>query len=58
MDILIEQLNVKLHQWQPDVSQQVRQSIKEIIELADCDALDILCSRSVEQEVLNILEGE
>ena len=32
MDILIEQLNVKLHQWQPDVSQQVRQSIKEIIE--------------------------
>ncbi|MCJ8282167.1 MAG: hypothetical protein MJK14_20615 [Rivularia sp. ALOHA_DT_140] len=42
MDILIEQLNVKLRQWQPDIAQQVRQSIEEIIKLADCDALDIL----------------
>ncbi|MDY6902121.1 MAG: hypothetical protein SWZ49_29220 [Cyanobacteriota bacterium] len=63
MDTLIEQLNVKLRQWQPDIAQQVRQSIKEIIELADCDALDISrsakpCgySRTVEQEVLDILD--
>jgi hypothetical protein len=56
MDTLIEQLNVKLRQWQPDIAQQVRQSIKEIIELADCDALDISRSRTVEQEVLDILD--
>ncbi|MGB3640568.1 MAG: hypothetical protein WBA39_23785 [Rivularia sp. (in: cyanobacteria)] len=67
MDTLIEQLNVKLRQWQPDIAQQVRQSIKEIIELADCDALDIsrlpkgrhfVPSRTVEQEVLDILDSE
>ena len=56
MDTLIEQLNVKLRQWQPDIAQQVRQSIKEIIELADRDALDISRSRTVEQEVLDILD--
>jgi hypothetical protein len=30
--------------------------VAEIIELADNDALDICCSRNVEQEVLNILD--
>lgn len=35
---------------------EVRQCILEIIELADCDALDILQSRTVEQEVLDILD--
>jgi hypothetical protein len=56
MDALIEKLNTKLVQWQPAVAEQVRQSILEIIELADCDALDILRSRTVEQEVLDILD--
>lgn len=56
MDALIEQLQVKLRQWEPDVAEQVRQSIAEIIELADRDVFDILRSRTVEQEVLDILD--
>jgi len=56
MDALIQQLNTKLHQWQPDIAEQVRQYIVEIIELADQDALDILRSRVVEQEVLELID--
>jgi hypothetical protein len=56
MDSLVEQLNQKLHQWEPDVAALVRQQIEEIIELADLDALDILRSRLVEQEVLDLLD--
>ena len=56
MDSLIEQLNLKLLQWQPEIAQQVRQSVTEIIELADQGVLDISRSRSVEQEVLDLLD--
>lgn len=56
MDALVEKLDTKLRQWQPDVAEQVRQCIAEIIEMADHDALDILRSRSVEQEVLDLLD--
>ena len=56
MDTLVETLNVKLARWQPDVAELVRQFILEIIDLADRDALDILRSRSVEQEVLDLLD--
>ena len=56
MDALIEKLNTKLGQWQPDVAEQMRECIAEIIQLADCDTLDIMLSRIVEQEVLDILD--
>ena len=56
MDTLAETLNVKLARWQPDVAELVRQFIVEIIDLADQDALDILRSRFVEQEVLDLLD--
>jgi hypothetical protein len=56
MDSLVEQLNEKLHQWQPDVAALVRQQIEEIIELADRNALDLLRARVVEQEVLDLLD--
>ena len=56
MDTLAEKLNTKLQEWQPDTVNQVRQSIAEIIDLADQDALDILSSRTVEQEVLDLLD--
>lgn len=55
MDALIQELDIKLHQWQPHVVKQVRQCLVEIIELADQDALDILRSRVVEQEVLDLI---
>lgn len=54
MDTLAEKLNTKLQEWQPDTVNQVRQLIAEIIDLADQDALDILRSRTVEQEVLDL----
>ncbi|MEH1912710.1 MAG: hypothetical protein V7L05_33895 [Nostoc sp.] len=56
MDILVQELDTKLRQWQPDIAQQVRQCLAEIIELADQDALDILRSRVVEQEVLDLID--
>lgn len=56
MDALLEKLDAKLRQWKPDVTEQVRQWVAEIIEMADQDALDILRSRVVEQEVLNLLD--
>ena len=56
MDTLAEKLNTKLQEWQPDTVNQVRQLIAEIIDLADQDALDILRSRTVEQEVLDLLD--
>jgi len=56
MDILAEKLNAKLQEWQPDTVEEVRQLITEIIDLADQGILDILRSRSVEQEVLDLLD--
>jgi hypothetical protein len=56
MDTLAERLNEKLRQWKPEVAKQVRQRIAEIIELADQDALDVMRSRAVEQEVLDLLD--
>ncbi|BAZ79764.1 MAG: hypothetical protein ACKO9R_19580 [Dolichospermum sp.] len=56
MDALIEELNTKLNYWQPAVADQVRRCILEIIEMADQDVLDILRTRTVEQEVLDLLD--
>jgi hypothetical protein len=55
MDALVQELDIKLRQWQPDTAEQVRQCLAEIIELADQDALDILRSRVVEQDVLELI---
>ncbi|WP_178381578.1 hypothetical protein [[Phormidium ambiguum] IAM M-71] len=56
MDALIQELNMKLRQWQPDIAALVGQYLTEIIELADQDALDLVRSRIVEQEVLNLID--
>ncbi len=57
MDALVTKLDTKLHEWKPDIATQVKQRISEIIDLADQDTLDVMRSRSVEQEVLDILDG-
>ena len=57
MDALAERLDTKLRQWRPETADQVRQRIVEIIELADHNALDLLRSRAVEQEVLDLLDA-
>ncbi|NCR91100.1 MAG: hypothetical protein GPJ07_00425 [Microcystis aeruginosa G13-07] len=54
MDALIQELEIKLRQWQPATVEQVRRYLVEIIELADQDALELLRSRLVEQEVLDL----
>ena len=56
MDMLAERLDAKLREWKPNVAAEVRERILEIIDLADRDALDIMRSRVVEQEVLDILD--
>lgn len=56
MDALAETLDARLRQWRPDTAEQVRQRVSEIIEAADQDALFIIRSRTVEQEVLDLLD--
>lgn len=55
MDFLAERLDAKLREWKPEVAGQVRRRVAEIIELADQDILDVMRSRTVEQEVLDLL---
>jgi hypothetical protein len=56
MDILAEQLDTKLREWKPDVAKQVRQRVTEIIHLAEQDVLDVMPSRVIQQEVLELLD--
>jgi hypothetical protein len=51
---LPETLNARLGQWKPEMAEQVRERLAELIELADQDVLDQLRSRAREQEVLDI----
>ncbi len=50
-----EKLQNKLKQWEPEKAMHVEKLIDEIIMLADQDCLDLLRSRAVEQQVLDIL---
>jgi hypothetical protein len=56
MDLLAERLDRKLREWSPETAEQVRSQVVEIIELADQGLLDIVRSRQVEQEVLDLLD--
>jgi len=56
MDALGEKLDHKLRELQPNIAARVREQVAEIIELADAEALDIMQSRAVEQEVLNLID--
>ncbi len=57
MDALAERLDSKLREWKPETADLARQRIAEIIEVTDQDALDILRSRFVEQETLDLIDG-
>lgn len=56
MDAIVERLDAKLSQWKPEVSAEVRALISEVIDAADEDAVDLMRSRAVEQEVLDSLD--
>jgi hypothetical protein len=57
MDALTEKLGIKLQEWKPEISDRVRQYISEIIDLADRDVLNSLPSRTVEQDVLDLIDS-
>ncbi len=56
--MIAEKLDSKLAVWSPDTVSQVERLVEEIIEMADNDALDLLRSRAVEQEVLDVLDED
>ena len=56
MDALAEKLDTKLRTWKPDTAAEVRDRVAEVIELADEGGLDLMRSRAVEQDVLDILD--
>jgi hypothetical protein len=53
---IAEKLNTKLNQWPVETAKKVEKLIAEIIELADNDALNLVRSREIEQEVLDIID--
>jgi hypothetical protein len=57
MDALAEQLDAKLRVWTPETAAQVRQQVADIMALADQEVLDVMRSRAVEQEVLDLLDA-
>lgn len=56
MDAIAEKLDTKLGTWKPEISKEVRSLVSQVIDAADNDALDIMRSRAVEQEVLDQLD--
>ncbi len=56
MDSLAEKLDTKLSKWKPEVSEEVRARVSEVIDAADNGALDLLRSRGVEQAVLDHID--
>jgi len=57
MTAIAKKLDARLTHWAPETAKKVAQLVAEIIELADNDALDLIRSRKVEQEVLDIIDG-
>ncbi len=56
MDALAAKLDSKLREWKPETAEEVRALIDEIMSLADTDSLDLMRSRAIEQEVLDLLD--
>ena len=56
MTAIAKELDEKLQKWTPETAQQVESLVAEIIRLAGADALELMRSRAVEQEVLDLLD--
>ena len=56
MDAIAEKLDTKLSKWKPEISREVRLLVSQVIDASDNDALDLMRSRAVEQEVLDQLD--
>jgi hypothetical protein len=46
-----------MSRWKPETAKKVEKLVAEFIELTDSNALDIVRSREVKQEILDILDG-
>ena len=57
MEAIVQTLETKLHEWEPETSQKVSALVAEIITWADDGALDLARARAVEQEVLDVLDA-
>jgi hypothetical protein len=57
MKPIAQRLDERLKQWDSQVAKEVELRVAEIIEMADRDALDVMCSRELEQQTLDILDG-
>ena len=57
MTAIAKKLDARLNRWTPETAKKAKQLVAEMIELADHDALDLVRSRKVEQEVLDIFDG-
>ncbi len=53
MDAIAEKLDTRLHEWKPEIPDEVGALVAEMIDWADTDTLDLIGSRAVEQEVLD-----
>ena len=53
---LAEKLDARLRDWKPETVTEARERIAEIIDLADRGVLDLVRSRKVEQEILDLLD--
>jgi hypothetical protein len=56
VDVLVEKLDSRLREWRPEMAAEARARISEMIEMADSDMLDLARARTVEQEVLDLLD--
>jgi len=56
VDAIAEKLDTRLNEWKPEISQEVRALVSQVIDAADNDTLDLMRSRTVEQEVLDQLD--
>jgi hypothetical protein len=56
MDALAERLDQKLREWNEETAAAVRSEVGDIMALADQGLLEIVRTRAVEQEVLDLLD--
>jgi hypothetical protein len=56
VDVLAETLDNRLREWRPEMAAEARARSSEMIEMADSDMLDLARTRTVEQEVLDLLD--
>jgi hypothetical protein len=58
MTAITKKLDARLNRWASETAMKVAQLVAEIIDLADHDALDLVRSRKVGQEVLDIIDRQ